>query len=151
MHWITTGLVAMTIVTQAAAADMPPGPVALSDAWVPATNQAPGDVPLSMTIANHTDAPDSLIRARCPTDLADFTEKHATDRGEGGTTMREVKSILIPAQATVSLKPAGDHLMLHIRETLREGQTFPCSIVFQKAGTIGVNVTVTAGGAREAQ
>lgn len=150
MHWIATGLIATTLVTRAAMADTPPGAVDLSEAWVPATSQIRGDAPLYMTIANHGDTPDGLIRARCPTDLADFTEKHATDRGEGGTAMREVKSFLVPANGTVLLRPGGDHLMLlHIRVPLRAGQTFPCSLVFQKAGVVTVEVTVATGGAKE--
>ena len=149
MRWIAAGLIAMTIVTRAAMAEAPTG-LAVSDAWVPATSQVHGDVPFYMTIANRGDVPDSLIRARCPTDLADFTEKHATDRGEGGTSMREVKSYAIPAQGTVMLQPGGDHLMLlHIREPLQQGQTFQCSVVFQKAGTVVVDAKVAGSDAKD--
>ena len=146
MHWIATGLLAAIMLARTAMADTPSGVIALSEAWVPATTEVRGDAPLLMTIVNHGDAPDSLIRARCPTERVDFVEKYSTDRGEGGISMREVKAFAIPAQGTVTLKPDGDHLMLlHIREPLQAGQTFACSIVFQKAGTVTVDVTVTPG------
>ena len=144
MHRTATALVAMTIMTHAAVADTSPGSVTLSQASIPLTTKTPADVPLSMTIANASDASDSLIRVRCPIDLVDFTEKHTTDRGEGGTAMREVKSFTIPAKGTLTLTPTTDHLMLHIREPLRDGQTFPCAIVFQQAGTVTIEVAVAS-------
>ncbi|HJS84953.1 MAG TPA: copper chaperone PCu(A)C [Acetobacteraceae bacterium] len=144
MRWTGTCLLATALVASpAVAADTPGDTIALSDAWTPAVTQIHGDSPLYLTVANRGDAPDSLLRVRCPTDLADFTEKHVTDRGEGGTAMREVKSIAIPAGETIKLAPGGPHLMLlNIREPLREGQTFTCSVAFQKAGTIPVEVKV---------
>ncbi len=133
------------------AADEPGGTVELLRAWTPATAQIRGDSPIYMTIANRGQAPDLLVRARCPANLADSTEKHATDRGEGGTSMREVKSLAIPSGGTVTLAPGGDHLMLlHVREPLQEGQTFMCSIVFQTAGTVSVEVRVAPSEAKRA-
>jgi copper(I)-binding protein len=152
MRCIGTGLVAAAMMAMPAlAADTPGSSIDLSRAWAPATAQTRGDAPLYMTITNRGDGPDSLIRVRCPTNLADFTEKHATDRGEGGTTMREVKSFAVPAGGTMTLAPGGDHLMLlHVREPLQEGQTFTCSVAFQKAGTVPVEVRVAPSGAKEA-
>ncbi|MBV9249248.1 MAG: copper chaperone PCu(A)C, partial [Acetobacteraceae bacterium] len=121
----------------------------VSKGWTPAVAEAGGDRPLYMTITSHADTPDSLLRARCPTAIADFTEKHATDRGEGGFSMREVKNFTIPAGATVALEPEGNHLMLlHLRAPLQEGQTFSCAVVFQKAGSIPVEIKVTPSGAK---
>jgi copper(I)-binding protein len=127
------------------------GALDVSRAWTPAVEQTGRDSPVYMTITNRADAPDSLLRVRCPMDVADFTEKDTTDRGEGGLAMREVKSIAIPANGTATLAPDGDHLtLLHVRQVLREGQTFTCSLVFQKAGTIPVEVTVAPPGAKAA-
>lgn len=152
MGWMLTGLFAAAMwVAPAQAADTPDANIGLSSAWTPAKAQAGGDQPVYLTITNRGDTPDSLTRVRCPTDLADFTEKHATDRGEGGTAMREVKTFTIPAHGTMRLVPEADHLMLlHVRAPLQEGQTFTCSLVFQKAGTIAVDVKVAPSGAKEA-
>ena len=122
--------------------------VEVSNAWTPASAQTRIDVPVYMTVANRTDAPDSLLRVRCP--VADFAEKHVTDRGEGGVAMREVKAIAIPPGTTVTLAPRGPHLMLlHTKQALQPGETFTCSVVFQKAGTVPVEVTVALGGAED--
>ncbi len=122
------------------------GGIEVSNAWTPAAAQARVDVPVYMTVANQADAPDSLLRVRCP--VADFAEKHVTDRGEGGFAMREVKAIAIPPGTTVTLAPRGAHLMLlHTKQALPPGETFTCSVVFQKAGTVPVEVAVAPAGA----
>ena len=141
---VFAGLLAATPVMAAEA----PGAIEVSNAWTPASAQTRVDAPLYMTIANRGDGPDSLVRVRCP--VADFAEKHATDRGEGGVAMREVKAIAIPPGAVVTLAPRGAHLMLlHTKQALQAGETFTCSVVFQKAGTVPVEVTVAPGGAEE--
>lgn len=122
--------------------------IEVSNAWTPAAAQTRIDVPVYMAVANRTDAPDSLLRVRCP--VADFAEKHVTDRGEGGFAMREVKAIAIPPGAVVTLAPRGPHLMLlHTKQALQPGETFTCSVVFQKAGAVPVEVTVAPGGVGE--
>lgn len=117
--------------------------IEISNAWTPASAQARVDTPVYMTIVNRGDGPDSLLRVRCP--VADFAEKHVTDRGEGGFAMREVKAIAISGGATVILAPRASHLMLlHTTQTLQPGTTFTCSVVFQKAGAVAVDVTVAS-------
>ena len=145
---ITRGvLVGLLAATPALAADAP-GAVEVSNAWTPATTQTRIDAPIYMTVANKGDGPDSLVRFRCP--VAEFTEKHVTDRGEGGYAMREVKAIAIPAGGTVTLAPRGPHLMLlKTKQPFAAGETFTCNVVFQKAGTVPVEVTVGEPGGTE--
>jgi copper(I)-binding protein len=107
----------------------------ISEAWVPAANRSGIDVPLLMTIKNSSDDADWLLRVRCP--VANFAEKHTVDRGEGSPAMRAISSI------PVVLKPDQYHLMLlQTRQPLVAGETFSCSVVFQKAGTIETEVHV---------
>jgi copper(I)-binding protein len=115
--------------------------IAISDAWVPANEQAGSNVALSMTIKNQSDAADALVRVRCP--AANFAVKHTVDRGEGAPAMREVSAIPIAAGGTTVLKPDAYHVMLlQTRQALAAGDAFNCSIVFQKAGTIETEVKV---------
>ena len=103
---------------------------------------AGADVPLLMTIKNEADVADTLVRVGCP--VANFTEKHIVDRGEGAPAMRAVPAIPIAANSTIVLKPDGYHVMLlQTRQTLTEGETFTCTVVFQKAGTIETEVRVS--------
>ena len=57
--------------------------------------------------------------------------------------MRAVKSIPVPENKTVELKPDGYHVMLlQTRQKLAVGETFTCAITFQKAGTKETEVQV---------
>jgi copper(I)-binding protein len=113
----------------------------ISDAWVQAADQVGGNVVLSMTIQNEAAAADALMRVRCP--VANFSERHIVDRGEGAPAMRSIPSIPIAAGTTTALKSDTYHIMLlQTRQALVAGETFNCSIVFQKAGTIETEVKV---------
>ena len=116
--------------------------VRISQAWVPPAEKAGGDLPLLMTIKNEADTADTLVRVRCP--VANFAEKHIVDRGEGSPAMRAIPAIPVAANSTIVLKPDGYHVMLlQTRQTLAEGETFTCAVVFQKAGTIETEVRVS--------
>jgi copper(I)-binding protein len=115
--------------------------IRISDAWVHASDQVGGNAALSMTIKNDADAADALMRVRCP--VANFSEKHTVDRGEGAPAMRAIQSIPIAAGTTTTLKPDAYHVMLlQTRQALVAGEAFKCAIVFQKAGTIETEVKI---------
>jgi hypothetical protein len=110
-------------------------------AWVPATDKVGADVPLLLTVHNEDAAEDALLRVRCP--VANFSERHTVDRGEGAPAMRSVRSIPIVGAGTTVLKADGYHIMLlQTRQPLAAGETFTCAVDFQKAGTIETEVNV---------
>ena len=114
----------------------------VTGARVPASDEIGVDLPLLMTIRNDAAEADAILRVRCP--IANFSEKHTVDRGEGAPAMREVKSIPVPANKTVELKRDGFHVMLlQTRQKLVNGETFTCAVVFQKAGTKETEVQVS--------
>src|SRR6202000_1808598 len=82
----------------------------VADAWVPTAEKGGVDIPLSWTIQNESGADDTLLRARCP--VANFSERHTVDRGEGAPAMRSVRSIPIAASGTTVLKADAYHIML---------------------------------------
>ncbi len=112
----------------------------ITDVWVPAAEKSGGDVPLLMTIRNGSSNSDALMRVRCA--AANFSEKHTVDRGEGAPAMRAIASIPLAADSTVTLKRDGYHVMLLQTRQLSVGDSFTCSIDFQKAGTIETEVQV---------
>jgi hypothetical protein len=63
--------------------------------------------------------------------------------------MREVeKGLEIPAGGSVTLAPGGYHLMMMgLKGPLKQGSTVPVTLVFEKAGTIDVELAVEAMGA----
>ncbi|MDU6749348.1 MAG: copper chaperone PCu(A)C, partial [Bradyrhizobium sp.] len=93
----------------------------LSDAWVPAAPEVGRDIPLLLTIKNETSAPEALMRVRCP--IANFSERHTVDRGEGAPAMRSIPNIPVPAGSTLVLLPTAYHVMLlQTREPLEPGK-----------------------------
>ena len=143
------GAMLATVGALCAAGESPADAIDVRAAWTPPSASKGSDTPLFMTIVSRAETPDNLVRARC--DVADFTEKHTVDRGEGGLAMREVRAIPIPPGQTVTLAPGGYHVMLlHIKQPLAVGDTFACSITFQKAGEKRVEVKVASEGAAAA-
>lgn len=114
----------------------------VTNARVPASDQVGVDLPLLMTIRNDGPEADAISRVRCS--IANFSEKHTVDRGEGGLAMRAVKSIPIPENKTVELTRDGYHVMLlQTRQKLVDGEKFTCAVVFQNAGTKETEVQVS--------
>jgi hypothetical protein len=63
--------------------------------------------------------------------------------------MRPITGLDIPAGQPVTLKPGGEHIMLMgLNQPLHEGQSFPLTLDFEKAGPRTVTVTVEKAGAR---
>jgi copper(I)-binding protein len=103
--------------------------LSVADAWVPPVDEVGRDVPLLLTIRNETSSPDALTRVSCP--VANFSEKHIVDRGEGAPAMRAISSIPVSANSTIVLKPTEYHVMLlQTRQTLAIGESFSCALAF---------------------
>ena len=145
-----SGLFAIALVAAGLVAGfgLAPGSAAAGDtlrvtnARVPASDQVGIDLPLLMTIRNDAAEADAISRVRCP--IANFSEKHTVDRGEGGLAMRTVKSIPIPENKTIELTQDGYHVMLlQTRQKLVDGERFTCAVVFQNAGTKETEVQVS--------
>src|SRR3546814_18933890 len=57
--------------------------------------------------------------------------------------MRRLEAVEIPAHGSAVLRPGSRHLMLiGLKQPLHEGERFPLTLTFEKAGTITVEITV---------
>lgn len=76
-------------------------------------------------------------------------EMHQSAEKDGIATMRPVENgIPIPAGKTVKLEPGGYHLMLKkLKEPLKQGDSVPVTLTFEKAGSVDVDLSVAAMGA----
>src|SRR5690606_27219693 len=87
---------------------------------------------------------DRLLRASTP--VAEKVELHSGEIGTDGVMrMRELDGGLkLPSKAVIKLRPGmGDHLMLMgLKKPLVEGDTFPMTLEFERAGKVEVKVTV---------
>jgi copper(I)-binding protein len=113
------------------------------EAWAPAGGKSGGEAPLYMTVVNDGSAADTLTRVRCP--VAWASEPRMTDRGEGAPSSRAVKSVSIPANSTVKFEHGGYYVaLLQLKEPLREGDSFSCSMTFGSGGPKEIKVKVAA-------
>jgi len=98
-----------------------------------------------MTITN-SGVPDSMIGVSTP--VAATAQLHQTINDNGVMKMRAVPSLAIGHDQSVTLAPSGYHIMLmSLKQTLKQGDSFPVTVTFQKTGTLTATVTVEKAGA----
>jgi copper(I)-binding protein len=99
-----------------------------------------------LTITNKGAMPDRLIAARSP--AAEQAQVHQMKMEGDVMRMRELdRGLEIPAGSTVTLAPGGYHLMLvGLKAPLKPGMHVPVTLVFEKAGSIDVELDVQAMG-----
>ena len=129
----------------ASAALAQPTQLELDNAWARATPGKAENGAAYVTITSPT--ADRLVSASTP--AAKKAELHTMSMQGMVMKMRPISGLDIPADQPVSLKPGGEHIMLTgLNQPLREGQSFPLSLDFEKAGPCTVTVTVEKAGAK---
>jgi periplasmic copper chaperone A len=123
------------------------GTLAIGHPWARATAPTAPAGGGFLTITNTGTAPDRLIAARSP--AADMVQLHEMKMDGSVMRMRELEHGLeIPAGATVTLAPGGFHLMMMgLKGPLKEHTRVPVTLVFEKAGSIDVELAVEGMGA----
>lgn len=91
---------------------------------------------------------DKLLGGTSP--VADKVELHTHLMEDGIAKMRPVDGgVAVTAGAPVELKPGGLHLMLiGLKAPLKQGESFPLTLNFEKAGAVTVMVPVQGPGAK---
>jgi len=99
---------------------------------------------LTLNVSTGTD---KLVSASSP--VADKAELHTHLMENGIARMRPVDGgIDVVAGTPTELKPGGLHIMLiGLKAPLTQGESFPLSLTFEKAGTVTVTVPVQGPGA----
>ena len=119
------------------------------DAWSrpTMTSTQPGAVFLAIT--NHQAEADTLLGASTP--RAEKVEIHGHRHEDGVVAMFMMDELNVPAGETTALAPGGLHLMLFgLTEPLVEGDVYPLSLTFARAGVVDVEVSVGTVGSKEA-
>ena len=94
-----------------------------------------------LVLRNTSATPDRVVAVRTP--IAVAAEIHQSIKDGEIMRMRAVPALEIAAGATVTLEPGGLHVMLiGIKEPLKEGQTFPLTLVLEQAGERTIEVMV---------
>jgi hypothetical protein len=129
----------------ASAALAQPAQLEVNNAWAGATPGKAENGAAYVTIQSPT--VDRLVSASTP--VAKKAELHTMSMQGMVMKMRPVSGVDIPAGQPVSLQPGGEHIMLMgLNQPLREGQSFPLTLDFEKAGPRTVTVTVEKAGAK---
>lgn len=100
-----------------------------------------------MTITNKGTMADRLVSARST--VSEKVEVHEMQMDGSVMRMRELaKGLDIPPGATVVLKPGSYHIMfMELKAPLAKDAKVPVTLVFEKAGSIDVQLNVQAMGA----
>jgi len=87
-------------------------------------------------------ADDKLVSADAGP-IASRTELHTMSMDGDVMRMRRVDDIAVGSGKAVALKPGGYHVMMFgLKAPLKEGDTFPLKLHFEKAGDVTVTVNV---------
>lgn len=95
-----------------------------------------------LTLENQGKVADKLQAISTP--RAKRVELHTMSMDGGIMRMREVDAIEVKAGETIKMRPsAGYHLMLmELPQPLKDGETFPMTLTFEKSGKIEVKAYV---------
>jgi periplasmic copper chaperone A len=120
------------------------GQLEVKTPWARATPGHTENGAAYLTIVSPT--ADRLIAASSP--VAKKVELHTMSMQGDVMRMRPLAAIDIPAGQTVTLNPGGMHIMLlGLTQPLREGQSFPLRLSFDRAGPHQVTVAIEKAGA----
>jgi periplasmic copper chaperone A len=129
----------------ASAALAQPTQLEVNNAWAGATPGKSENGAAYVTIQSPN--ADRLVAVSSP--VAKKAELHTMSMQGMVMKMRPLAGLDIPAGQPVTLKPGGEHIMLMgLNQPLHEGQSFPLTLDFEKAGSRTVTVTVEKAGAK---
>jgi copper(I)-binding protein len=118
----------------------------VNDAWSRATPPTAEVGAAYFSLAAHGSGMDRLISASAP--VAARAEMHTHEVQGSLMRMRKMDAVEVHAQAPVQFAPGGNHIMLMgLKAPLKEGDRFPLTLIFEKAGQIVVDVHVKGVGA----
>jgi copper(I)-binding protein len=119
--------------------------MSVTDAWSRAAIQG-GNGVVYLTITDSGQA-DRLLSVTAP--VAAKAELHESYVEQGVSKMRWVAALPITPGKPMTLSPGGYHIMLMgLKQPLKEGESFPLTLTFERAGQVTTDVMVRrAGGA----
>lgn len=142
---IATAIAAFAL--PAFAHDYKVGSLEIGNPWTRATPPSAQSGGGFLTITNKGTTPDRLVAVRST--ASNKTEIHEMKMDGNVMRMRELeKGLEIPPGATVELKPGSYHLMfMELKAPFAKDAKIPATLVFEKAGSIDVELSVAAMGA----
>lgn len=132
-------VLAMAAASTARAQDK--APIAIEGGWARATAGMARTGAAYLTIRNTGAAADRVVSVASP--VAATVEMHAHLKDGDVMRMRPVAAIDVAPGAQAVLQPGGLHLMLlDLKGPLKDGDQFPVTLTFEKAGPVTVTIAV---------
>lgn len=131
-----------TLGTSAVAHAKQAASIAVQHAWARKTAAGQSVGGGFMVITNRASAADRLLTGSSP--VAAEVQLHTMSMDAGVMRMRQVEGgIAVPASGTLELKPGSYHIMfVGLKRQLRQGERFPVTLRFERAGNVTVQVSV---------
>ena len=141
-------LVVAFLAVPAAAQDYRVGSLEIGHPWTRATAPTAPTGGGFLTVTNKGATPDKLISAKSA--AAETVQIHEMKMDGNVMRMRELdKGLEIPPGATVTLKPGGYHIMfMELKAPFAKDTKIPVTLVFEKSGSIDIELPVQAIGAQ---
>jgi periplasmic copper chaperone A len=141
-------LLAAAVAAPAQADEVKAGDLVISQGWSRATPNGAKIGSGYFTIENKGTTPDRLVAVSA--DVAGKVEVHEMTMNNGVMTMRPVDNgLTVDPGKTVKLAPGGYHLMMFdLKSPLKQGDTLPITLTFEKAGKANVSLAVEGIGAQ---
>lgn len=136
-------VVAAALALPAAAHEYKLGGLEIIHPWARASAGDAKNGAAYLDVVNKGGETDRLIAASTP--AADRAELHQHVSENGIMKMRPVEAIEIAPGQHIVLQPGGFHIMLMgLAAPLVEGESFPLTLTFEKAGNVEVSVTIAS-------
>lgn len=120
--------------------------ISIEQAWARSTPGGAKNGAAYVTL--ESTVPDALVAASSP--VADKVEIHTHAQEGGVMKMMQIKEVPLDPGKKLVMKPGAEHIMLiGLKRPLAEGETFPLTLTFRKAGKREVEVRVEKPGASE--
>ena len=144
--WLVATVIAI-FALPAFAQDYKVGSLEIVNPWTRATPPSAQSGGGFLTITNKGTTPDRLVAVRSA--AANKAEIHEMKMDGNVMRMRELeKGLEIAPGATVELKPGSYHLMfMELKAPFAKDAKIPATLVFEKAGSVDVELSVAAMGA----
>ena len=145
-----SGCIALALASVTFAADVQLKSLDIRQPFARATPASAKTAAVFMAIENKGKEVDRLLSASSP--AAGIVEIHEMKMAGGMMQMREVSGLEIKPGATIELKPGGYHVMLmDLKAPLKQGESVPVTLKFEKAGAVEVKAAIEAMGASRMQ
>jgi copper(I)-binding protein len=119
------------------------GELVIIHPWMPEPLQGAKAGVVYLKIQNTGQKPDELLGAESA--VAESVTVHESKDVGGVVKMHKRGSVEIPPKGEIELKPMAIHLMLMgLKKTLNELDTFPITLKFKNSGNVEADVEVTA-------